>query len=68
MWTVRWRPPLTGNARFALFACVVEDLATSGIDLLVVLSSWLWVAYGTRVFQNVLGFVPCHLKVTASRV
>ena len=65
-WTVRWRP-LTGNARFALFACLAEDLSASGVELLVVLSSWLWVTYGTRVFQNVLGFVPCHLLGLAAQ-
>ena len=63
---MRWRP-LTGNARFALFACLAEDLSASGVELLVVLSSWLWVTYGTRVFQNVLGFVPCHLLGLAAQ-
>ncbi len=57
--------PLTSTARFALFACVVEDLAASGVELIVVLSSWLWVTYGVRVFQNVLGFQPCQLIISS---
>lgn len=57
--------PLTGNARYALFADVVEDLATSGVQLILVLSSWARTTRGQRTFQNVLGFQPCQLTVSS---
>lgn len=57
--------PLTAQARFAVFAALVEDLAGSGVELLVVLASWVWSAAGTREYQSLLGFQPVHLVENA---
>lgn len=59
--------PLTAQARFAVFSALIEDLAAAGVELLVVLASWIWSAEGTREFQTLLGFAPVHLRVPAAR-
>lgn len=55
--------PLTGTARFALFSFLVEDLAASDVEMIVVLASWIWSAAGTREYQSLLGFQPIHLQI-----
>lgn len=60
--------PLTDQARFAVFSALVEDLAGSGVELLIVLASWIWSAAGTREFQTRLGFQPVQLMTLASPV
>ncbi len=57
--------PSTGPARFALFQHVVEDLARSGVTVLLVLDNFFTMKPGLRQFQRLLGFVPVNLRLRA---